>query len=292
MNAAYFLLIILASCTQSILSKLYIKKSRNVYVFNIGKSLLAFLAFVLLGIFINKSYSVHIPTLIYSAVFGIFVFASMYLGYLALVCGPMSVTSTIVSFSLVIPSAYGIIVLGEPLTAYKALGFIFLAASLLLFNAKKKDERKASVKWLIFTLLTLVSNGLGSVLQKMHQISFPGQYTTEFMRDSMLLSVVGYIVLLFVLRLIKKDKNEAHNERVSTGGIICSLFAGIANAANYFFTLLLTAKSDASALFPMISAGTIIALFISGRLIFGEKHHSVQILALLFGMASIILLKL
>jgi drug/metabolite transporter (DMT)-like permease len=292
MSTAYFLLIILASCTQSTFSKLYIKKSRNVYIFNIGKSLLAFIAFGLLGIFLNKSYSVHIPTLIYSAVFGVFMFASMYFGYLALVCGPMSVTSTIVSFSLVIPTAYGIIVLDEPLTAYKAIGFILLATSLLLFNAKKKDERKASVKWLIFTLLTLVSNGLGSVLQKMHQISFPGQHTTEFMRDSMLLCLVGYVVLLLLLRLIKKDKNEAHNERVSAGGIVCSLFAGITNAANYFFTLLLTAKSDASALFPMISAGTIIALFISGRLIFGEKHRSVQILALLFGMASMVLLKL
>lgn len=292
MVIVYFLLVILSSCTQSTLSKLYISKSRNVYVFNISKSLLAFIIFGLLGVLFNKSYSIHIPTLVYSIFFGVFMFMSMYFGYLALVCGPMSVTSTIVSFSLVIPSTYGIIVLGEPLTVYKSLGFLLLAASLLLFNAKKKDDRKASLKWLVFTLLTLLSNGLGSVLQKMHQVSYPGQHTVEFMRDSMLLCLVAYMVLFIILRVCKRGENEAHNERVGAGSLICSSFAGITNGATYFFTLLLTAKSEASALFPMISAGTMMTLFISGRLFFGEKLRGVQIPALIFGMASMILLKL
>jgi multidrug transporter EmrE-like cation transporter len=57
-------------------------------------------------------------------------------------------------------------------------------------------------------------------------------------------------------------------------------------------TLSLAGFENASILFPVISAGTILGSLLCGRLVFGEKLKINHYIAILFGTASVVLLKL
>lgn len=273
------------------LTKLYCNKYSDVWVFNLEKSLFAFLLFALASLINSGGYTFHIPTFIYALVYAMSLMLSMVSGFFALACGPMSLTSLIVSFSLVLPSVYGIGVLGESLTAYKLTGFALLAASLILFNINKGvGNDRITAKWALFTALTLVSNGVFAIVQKMHQNSFPGEYTSEFMRDATLICTLIFLAVTLITRA-RRPKKEREAEKGMSAHIY-GITAGLANSGSNFFTLLLSGMADASAVFPMISAGTAVAVFLAGTVFFKEKQSIIRFIALALGVASVVLLKI
>jgi multidrug transporter EmrE-like cation transporter len=54
----------------------------------------------------------------------------------------------------------------------------------------------------------------------------------------------------------------------------------------------LTGLENATVLFPVVSAGTIIASVLAGKVIFKEKNNFLKYMAILFGILAVILLKL
>ena len=70
------------------------------------------------------------------------------------------------------------------------------------------------------------------------------------------------------------------------------VLSGLANAAANFLTLILAGFENASVLFPIISAGTILASLLCGRLWFKEKLKINHYFALAAGISSAILFKL
>ena len=189
MNMICFFGIILCACAQSLLAKACSHSTNNPIYFNMEKALFAFLPFA------------AVVAAIFAFFFAVSLCISMYAGYQALKLGPVSLTSLIVSFSLIIPCAYGILFLHEPITFFKSTGFVFLLAAILLTNGKREHNTvPVSKKWAKFTLLTLVSNGLCSCLQKQHQTRYPGMYLNEFMCDSMLFATLIFAAAFVVSR--------------------------------------------------------------------------------------------
>ena len=70
--------------------------------------------------------------------------------------------------------------------------------------------------------------------------------------------------------------------------VLSGLASGIAN----FLTLVLAGMENASVLFPIISAGTILASLYCGRLLFKEKLRINHYVALAAGIVAVILFKL
>ena len=67
--------------------------------------------------------------------------------------------------------------------------------------------------------------------------------------------------------------------------VLSGLASGIAN----FLTLVLAGMENASVLFPIISAGTILASLYCGRLLFKEKLRINHYVALAAGIVAVIL---
>jgi drug/metabolite transporter (DMT)-like permease len=172
-----YLLNVLCSAGQSSLSKLYARRGGEALPFNLNKALIGTILFLVLGLMHGFSWNFH--TALFGCVYGISLCISMHAGFNALSMGPMALTSVIASFSLIIPFISGVVFWNESLTLLKLIGIILLLISIFLINRKK--EHSFSAKWLLYTLTTLLSNGICSVVQKMHQIQFPTLYRTEFM---------------------------------------------------------------------------------------------------------------
>ncbi|MGI6280118.1 MAG: EamA family transporter [Acutalibacteraceae bacterium] len=265
------------SSGQSVLGKVYTSKNDNPLEFNINKAIAALIVFAALGIYGNIS--LHIPTVIYGACYGAFLCFSMHAGLKALSMGPIALTSILASFSLIIPFLFGIFVLREPITVYGIIGVVLLFVAIIMINGKK--EKGLSLKWWAFALLTLISNGICSLVQKFHQINFPKQQRIEFMLASM-------ITVLIILMLLNFTKRERKKLCLRTTGLLSGVMNGTAN----YIILYLAATEKASVLFPVISVINVISIFAIGRIFFKERLKLSQIIGLVFGLASVVLLNL
>ena len=280
-----YILIILASVTQSATTKLFNNNSSHASVFNAIKSCTAFILFALIATF---GFTFHLPTVLFGVLYGVSLCVSMYAGYQALCRGPMALTSMLVSFSVIVPLIWGITLGNETLKSLQYPALILLFLAIILTNADKIKAKKTTQTnyclWLLFVGITFACNGICSILQKQHQTLYPEAYSREFMLFAMLLCSV--VFLIFAFRTISpKELKEIKGKRY---GVLSGLANGIAN----FLTLVLAGMENASVLFPIISAGTILASLLCGRLLFKEKLKINHFFALAAGIVAVVLLKL
>ena len=279
-NFLFALISALSNVSQNALTKhgaSKIKASGNLS-FNAIKVSGAFILFLILNI---MNLSSHAPTYIYGLVYGILLFVSTMCGYFALKSGPMALTSLIVSYSLVIPCVYGVVFLGEAVSVKRVAGFALLVISLFLLR-KKSEGKSFNKMWFLFVILTFFSNGLASVCQKMHQTEFPGLFCGEF-------TVVSFgvcAVLFLCLKIVRKEKPDTCGV-----GLWCALPAGMLMGLNNFLTLTLASKLDSAVLFPMLTIFSIIFNVSVSKLFFKDDFSKAQMLGIVFGVCSVLLIK-
>lgn len=285
MNILLYLAIVTGSVSQSAAAKYFRRGGGGTTAFNLLKSLAALGLFAVLCV---AGCTFHADSALYGAVYGVSLCLSMYAGYRALCLGPMALTGLLVSFSVTIPVLYGLLCCGEAMTLYKWLGFPLFAAALVLSGLPPRGEGKEAGKahrsWLFYVGLTFVCNGACSVLQKAHQIRYPGAYCTEFMLSAMLVCCL----LCGVLAAIRHKQFCLGGGR----GALSAGLSGVFNAVANYCTIRLAAAEDAAFLFPAVSVGTICLSLLCGRVLFGERVRLPQLLSCLLGLIAILLLKI
>lgn len=281
LNVFYLLAIILGVSGQSIVKKPYTQKTNGagVYFFNTLLSAAALLFFVVTSTKLNFNLS-FVP---YSIGFAIsYAVASVFM-VLAIAYGSLSLTSLFISYSLMIPTFYGLII-GDPIGKGFILGMILLVISLFLTN-KSDEKAKISFKWIIFVILSFVGNGMCTVVQKMQQVASNGAYKNEFMIIA--LAIVTVVMLLMTLFKERKDiklfaKSGWH------WALICGLLNGIVN----LFVMILSGKMPVSLMFPLISAGGLIVTYLVSRFCYKEKLTKMQFIGFVFGLAAVVFLNI
>ena len=285
MNFLFYFLIVACAGTQSATTKLYNRQAGNPAVFNAIKASAALVLFALMA---AVGFTFHLPTMLFGLAYGTCLSISMHAGYKALCLGPMALTSMLASFSVVIPLLWGVTVGGESVKGLQWVAFGLLIFAILMTNADKLRRKERAERgyalWLIYLLITFLTNGLCSVIQKEHQTLYPEAYSREFMLFAVLLcAIVFTVIALFQMprRAILASKGKGW-------GVLSGTCNGLAN----FFTLVLAGLENASVLFPAISAGTILASLLCGRFIFKEKLRTHHYLALAAGVLAVVFLKL
>jgi len=144
----------------------------------------------------------------------------------------------------------------------------------------RKSGEKAGKKWALFTFSCFITNGLCSVVQKLHQTVYPGQYCKEFMSVAF-----GVITLILLAILVVKYKG------IEKQSVKKSVASGACTGISYLITLYLASIFDATVLYPTIAVfGAVLNCFAS-RVVFKEKLRKLQIVAVVMGIASIILIQ-
>lgn len=220
--------------------------------------------------------------LMYSAAFaGAYIAATVGLVF-ALRFGSLAITSLVMSYSLIIPTLYGITFLDENIGTMGIIGVIMLCASLFLLNAKK-EKAKVNVKWVIFLVMAFVGNGMCSTIQKIQQLNSGGEYKSEFMIIALAISAITMLAVSFATERNKSDLKLLIKYSVPNG-----LFNGAVN----FLILVLTGLIPNAILFPSVSAGGIVLSLIMALLIYKEKLSLQQKIGYVIGTVSVILLNL
>lgn len=287
--------------TESALGKYSGRRGGNPHTFNLGKTVAAAVLCALLALIVGFEY--HTDTLILALIYGGTLALSMHAGFMALSLGNMAIVSMIASFSLIIPVFWGLAFLNETVTVFGIIGLVLIALSLILLNVKKGGGR-LSLKCWVYALLTMLTNGVTSIVQKYHQAENPGLYQVEFMLISMAFACLIFIFIWLKGVTVAKPSSDAICENelkkdvcffkkiIHNFALMLGLLSGVFNCLANFSILFLANGENASVLFPVLSALNAIGACLIGRFIFKEKLTPLQLVSICLGIASVVLLKL
>lgn len=280
----YFLLaaVIALVSLQNVFQKQYPKAAQtpNVFLFGSISSLTALVFFVFSSGFKLEFTTAFLP---YSVAFGLVYAAASIGNVLSLKLGSLALTSLITSYSLLIPTLYGVLFLKESVGLLGYIGIVLLIVSIFLLNAKK-EQVTISAKWIIAVAVTFVTNGLCSVFQKMEQMRFDGGYKSEFMIVALgIVAVILFVMAFFQKGSLKKEAKIAVRTAAPNG---------LANGVVNFLVMVLTGVIPNAILFPGISAGGIVLSWILATFVYKEKLSKVQLAGYVIGIASVICLNL
>ena len=221
-----------------------------------------------------------VSCLMYAAGFGFM--------YLALQCGSYALTRLIASMSGIIAILYGIVFLEEPVgwLTYLAIGLVFLSVILMNYRKKEQGEKKGfSLKWLIYVLITALSNGLIAVLTRMQQIYFNDACSNEFK----ILSLGGACIALVIIGLFT-DKGRFR--QTLRQGTLHGTLAGLLNGANNYLTMTVYLFIPISLATSLRTGLEILASFAVSVLIYRETFTRRQVISALIGIVALVLLQI
>lgn len=281
MNLFYLTSIVLGLSLQGVMRKVYDNKvNGGLYFFNMLSALTSLLFFVITSGGMNFESEV----LVYSFLFAVSYCTHLVFSLLAIKWGSLSFTSLMISFSLIMPTMYGVIFLNENVGKGFYLGLLFLIVSLIMITGKS-EKVPITLKWIIAAIFTLVTNGMCTIIQKIQQVKFVGAYKNEFM----IYALVIVMVCMVGLSMIKE-----HNKIIyyAKKGYIPALLCGIFYALVNLYVMILSGRMNTSVMFPLISAGGIVVTYLISKFVFKEDLSKKQFWGLILGICSVIFLNI
>ena len=148
------------------------KKCRTPASLQLFNALFAFVAFVCAAIFAaagGGGFRVPASGVFAAAAFGVFFSLTVLTNLKALESGPLSLTTLIVNFSLIMPMGYSFIFLHERITVTRTAGLALLVVCMFLFtDPRVTGEAKISGRWIGYSLLSLLCSGTLSLISKIY----------------------------------------------------------------------------------------------------------------------------
>ena len=227
---------------------------------------------------------------LFGCVFSICVFTNLK----ALEDGPLSLTTLIVNFSLIFPLIYSFCFLGEPITPVRILGILLLVVCMFLFtNPKVTGEKKISPKWIALSVASCLCNGLLSVVSKIYAMASENAYASQYLAYCYLFATLTSLILFAILRAgQKQEERVTAREFFAPVMIVLFVLIGFANFGLNLMVVLLATLMDGAIVYPAVQGGGPMIAVIGSRLFFGEQISWKKWIAILLGVAAIVLLNL
>lgn len=283
MNALMLVGTIFCLLMQRIAQKSYnVNIKGGAFTFSASSTLFALLFFVISS---GGDLAFTTDFLLYSVLFAVFYSAAIVGLFLAIKTGPLSLSSLILSFSLMIPTLFGILVLDEEVKPTLTVGIAILLFALTLINFKKKsDDKKTSLKWWIFILLSFIGNGACTVVQVSQRNRFSGEFKNEFM-------IVALLIVFITLSTIALI-GERRTLLTSLKGYKWFAVCGLANGITNLFIIILSGRMNVSLLLPFVSGGELVMTYVVSRFLYKEKLSAIQSAGFLLGVIAVIVLNI
>ncbi len=282
----YYLLIfsvILATANSLLLKKASLSGKAQVFSFNLIVS-----AVWLIVLFSLNGFTLTLNTevVFWGVCYGITQALFVLFKTLAMGSGPVSVTTLIGNFSLLVSTAFSIIAWSEPFTAFDIVGIIVLLFSIFLCTYKKNnaDYKKS---WKYFTVFFFIFAACVGIVFKAFGKSAARGNCSDMMLVAAMVMVISYFFLsLFTGGLVLRKTLSADPKIL----IILALLCGICSCGYNRLNIYLAGEIDAVIFFPGFNGGVILLSALAGVLFLREKLSKMQIIGILSGAAAITLI--
>lgn len=222
--------------------------------------------------------------------FGALIFLNGFFSILAFASGPWSYTFLIISLSMLMPAFSGAFFWHEHISLQQYIGTALVVLCLIMSIEKKEDEKKASLKWFIFTMAAYLTAGSVGITQKIHQSSAYADELNGFLIISFVAGAVlsGISALIFTFKEGFSDHKVTLKELATSFGLF--VIIGLANATMHKLNLYLVGVMDAAVFFPVANGVPIILTSLIAFTAFKEKLSKKQWVGLLIGSVAVVLL--
>lgn len=214
----------------------------------------------------------------------------------ALETGPFSYTTVIVSLSTIIPTLSGVLFWNETINIKQIIAIILMFMCFILSVNFEKEHKKASVKWILFCLVTFVCTGLIGVMQKLHQSSDYKSELDAFLIIAFAVSAVYSLANCLILKIVSKQQNAVSTQNSAeaksiTGliPVVIIIISGICVAVNNKLNLYLSGVMDSAVFFPVVNGGGLILTTLAALFLFKERLNKKQWLGIAVGIISVLL---
>ncbi len=225
-------------------------------------------------------------TLLSALAYAITVFSLQALSVAAMTVGPMSTTSLMVLYGMIIPALAGPIFWHEPFGPLQAAGIPVMLISLWMLREKDDKKNPAGKRWAFMAGLCFLLSGMAGVFEKIHQSTNGREERRMFLFSAFtimfLLSLIGW--------LSRKKHSRPPTSRRSVlliggiSGLIVSLYSQI--------NLTLAGNLDSLIYYPIANGGALLLTVLISAVVFRETLTGKRLAGFLIGLASIILLSL
>lgn len=280
------LIVVITNAIQSVFKKAYStrKNSSSPYIFTSLTVLSAWVVFFVRSL-ITGSLNFDLKILPYAVIFATAYCVAGIFNLIAIQCGSLALSSLVLSYSIIIPTLYGLIFDGDPASTVFYLGLLFLAASMLFINKTAPGE-KISLKWFFCIMISFIGNGLCTTVQPIQSKLFKNEYDDVFM-----LIALGIVFVILITFALTKDR-KIFLPAVKTN-LHLMVACGISNAICNLLVMVSTGLGvNKSLLFPLVGAGGIVIAWAVSVFLYKEKLTKKQHLGLVLGVISIVFLNL
>lgn len=230
--------------------------------------------------------AVSLPTVICAFFYAAIVFSLQSLSVIAMKKGPMSLTSLIVMFGMIIPALAGPIFWGEPFGVLQGVGIAVMLASLWLLKENKAGETATNAKWWILAALCFVLSGMAGVMEKIHQSTDGSAEKTSFvlLACSMMFafSVLGTAVTSF----------RARGKRISRNLLIWAPISGLLVGLISGVNLTLAGGLNSTVYYPVSNGGALLLTVLISTVVFREKPTARKMIGFAMGLCGVLLLSI
>lgn len=199
---------------------------------------------------------------------------------------------------MICPFLYGVRCLQETAGVWRWIALFLLIISMFVVGHKDgmKDKTCNKGKFYLFCLCTFFSNGLVSIMSKMHQVMPDNSATNDFlivMYAMLFLINICIFGIMYFIKVLKKEKeNIAITKKKWLRGIALMFFYAIISGVAFFIQVNSAIHLPATVLYPIVTGGTIVVTALLGRVFFKEKISAFNLigLAIVLGATCLFLL--
>lgn len=184
--------------------------------------------------------------------------------------------------SIVISCAWGSIFLKEEITVGQGIGILLMIVSVLVVIIQKNVEIRRDILWLM--ILIAVLSGIGSIVNKMHQVEV-NYKTVDTLNYSMWVGIVRVIV--FFPLLFVSGKKVTEKVKLSKTAIVSAILASVITGTTYILSLVTARVLPLTITSPLGTALSVFLTTVMAWIVYHEKLSKQQIAGLILCLAGV-----
>jgi len=278
----YLILAIFCSSSLALILKHGQVKNANVAMLINGNYLTASL--IALGFIVFK-YGYHFSTeaLLFGAVLGILLSGTFFIYSKAISLAGTALATVSARLSVLIPVLLSIVLFGESPNIKMIFGFLLALVTLYLFylSLKNYNNGVTSAGKYLYLFALLLGIGIIDFSMKIYEHKFLPEEKGVFV-FTIFFSAFIYTFIYLLIKKVKFDKSTFN----------LGLILGIPNVLSIHFLLAALSELPAIVVFPVMNIGVIVVTATAAYMFWKEKINLYGRIALVIGIAAILLLKL
>lgn len=202
----------------------------------------------------------------------------------AMKLGPMSTSSLISLYGMIIPTVSGPLFWHEPFGAIQLFGVTLMLVSMFLLSAIERSDQSIDKRWFPIIVAVFFLSGMAGVIEKIHQSTDGRNEKAQFL-------CIAYLIMLVVSLCTRSATAHRAKKTVSAKrGLLIGAISGAIVGIYALTNLTLAGNLNTTVYYPVANGGALILTVVVSVAVFREKCTKKQLVGIIIGLISIIML--